>query len=133
MNFPQFLGYLGVSEPTKSQSRKCTFTQIYTMSISYNILAESEKKLQKQNKHTFKRFMPSSSFKVSDWPLFRLTIHWVNSFKCNNLGDRGVRPLQQLSEVADIIVAEDVLWHTAIPNPLDHGGMVPRIGVNLTA
>lgn len=57
----------------------------------------------------------------------------MDGFKCDDLGDRGVRSLQQFSEVADVIVAEDVLRHSAVPNPLDHGGMVPRIGVNLTA
>lgn len=57
----------------------------------------------------------------------------MHSFKSDNLGDCGVRPLQQFSEVVDVIVAEDVLGHSAVPDPLDHGGMVPRIRVNLTA
>lgn len=65
--------------------------------------------------------------------LHRLTIHGMNSFECYDLGNCGVRSLKQLSEMADVIVAEDELWHSTVANPLDHGGMVPRIRVNLTA
>lgn len=57
----------------------------------------------------------------------------MDSFECYDLGDRGVGSLQQFSEMVDIIVAEDILWHSTVANPLDHGGMVPGIRVNFTA
>lgn len=35
--------------------------------------------------------------------------------------------------MVDIIMAKYVFRHPAVSDPLDHGGMVSRIGVDLTA
>lgn len=54
------------------------------------------------------------------------------SLESHNLRDGGIRILQQLPEMSNIVVAEDVLGHAAVPDTLDHGGMVTSIRVDLT-
>lgn len=56
----------------------------------------------------------------------------MHCFKGNYLRSRGVRLLQQLVEVAHVIVAEDKLLGCAVSHPLDDGGMVASVRVDFT-
>ncbi len=44
----------------------------------------------------------------------------MDSLKGHNLGFCGVSLLQELSEVGDVIVAENEFLSTAVPDTLDH-------------
>lgn len=54
--------------------------------------------------------------------------HGVDGFKGHNLGDVGVDLPQELLKVFGVVVAVDVLGHTAVPDALDHRGVVARVG-----
>lgn len=52
--------------------------------------------------------------------LQRLTIHGVHSLKGYDLWSGGVRLLQELPQVVDVVVAKDKLLGSTVPDPLDH-------------
>lgn len=51
----------------------------------------------------------------------------MHRLKGNYLGGGGVGLLQQLAQVADVIVTEDKLPGRAAPHPLDDGGVVASV------
>lgn len=61
-----------------------------------------------------------------------LTIHGMDRLEGHDLGFAGVSLLQQLSKMVDVVVAEDEFLSVAVPDPLDHGGVVACVGVDLT-
>lgn len=61
-----------------------------------------------------------------------LTIHRVHSLKRHYFRGAGVGSLQQLLQVLAVIVAEDEPLGPAVPNALNHGRVVPSVGVDLT-
>lgn len=69
---------------------------------------------------------------VNNGKLLQLTIHGVNSLKGHYLRLGGVSLLEHLSEMSHIIVAENKLLSTAVPDALDHWGMVACIRIDLT-
>lgn len=61
-----------------------------------------------------------------------ITIHGVHGFKGHYFRRAGVGALQQLLQVFAVVVAEDDAFGSAVPDALNHGGVVPRVGVDLT-
>lgn len=61
-----------------------------------------------------------------------LTVHRVHSLKRHYFRRAGVSSLQQLLQVLAVIVAEDEPLGPAVPNALNHGRVVPGVGVDLT-
>lgn len=64
--------------------------------------------------------------------LGRPTIHRMHSLKGHNLGGLGVCFAQQLLQVFGVVMAEDEALSSAVPDALNHGGMVPHVRVDLT-
>jgi len=62
-----------------------------------------------------------------------LTVHRVHRLEGDDLGRGGVRPAQQLPQVRHVVVAEDKLLGAAVPDALDHGGVVTCVRVDLTS
>lgn len=71
--------------------------------------------------------------KMLFFPLKLHTVHRVHGLKRHYLGRAGVGSLQQLLQVLAVIVAEDEPLGPAVPNALNHGRVVPGVGVDLTA
>lgn len=63
----------------------------------------------------------------------RLTVHGVHGLESHNLGSVRVRFLEKFSQVSNIVVAKDELLGAAVPDPLDHGGVVTSVRVNLNS
>lgn len=57
----------------------------------------------------------------------------MHSLKRHYFGRAGVGFLQQLLQVMAVIVSEDEPLGAAVPNALNHGRVVPGVGVDLTA
>lgn len=61
-----------------------------------------------------------------------ITVHRVHGFKCHYFRRLGVGALQQQLQVFAVVVAEDDAFRSAVPDALNHRGVVPRVGVDLT-
>lgn len=61
-----------------------------------------------------------------------ITVHRVHSFKRHYFRRLGVRALQQLLQVFGVVVAEDEAFCAAVPDALNHRGVVPSVRVDLT-
>lgn len=61
-----------------------------------------------------------------------ITVHGVHGFKRHYFRRLGVGALQQLLQVLAIVVAEDDAFGSAVPDALNHRGVVPRVRVDLT-
>lgn len=62
-----------------------------------------------------------------------ITVHGVHGFKRHYFRRLGVGALQQLLQVFTVVVAEDDAFRSAVPDALNHRGVVARVRVDLTA
>lgn len=56
----------------------------------------------------------------------------MHRFESHNFGFRRVAFLQKLSQMANVVVAENEFLRTAVPDTLYHWGVIARVRVDLT-
>ena len=57
----------------------------------------------------------------------------MNRLESDDLRSRRVRFAQQLLQVFRIVMAKYKFGNSAVPNPLDHGRMVPGVGIDFAS
>ena len=68
----------------------------------------------------------------TDANVWAVTCHGMNGFKCDDLGHVDGHLLQQLLQVARVVVTEDVLGHAAVANALNHRRVVAGVREDVT-